>query len=94
MAVREYEAWLLISHLRTADHDGRRVENIRDAKGKLARLTGGYVPTVHQSKLTEQLDLETVRAFSDSFDTLVRTLARIFDAPCPTRPATTTRAAS
>lgn len=91
MAVREYEAWLLLSRLKSAELDGRRVVDIRDAKGKLGKLTGGYVPTVHQSKLTEQLDVDTVWAHSDSFDTLVRTLANIFGASCPTRPTAPTQ---
>lgn len=89
MAVREFEAWLLISHLKVATLEGRSLEDIRDAKGKLGRLTGEYTPTVHQRRLTERMDLETVWACSDSFDKLMRALAAIFNVACPRRPAAT-----
>ena len=87
MAVREFEAWLLISHLRAGALEGRSLEQIRDAKGKLSRLVGGYTPTVHQRKLTERIDLDMVRMFSDSFDKLIRTLADLFEVGCPPRPS-------
>jgi hypothetical protein len=87
MPVREYEAWLLASHLRSATLEGRRLDQVRDAKGKLSKLVNGYTPTVHQRRLTEQMDLDVVRMFSDSFDKLMRTLADIFEVPCPPRPA-------
>jgi hypothetical protein len=38
MAVREFEVWLLTSHLKTGTWEGRRLEEGRDAKGKLSRL--------------------------------------------------------
>lgn len=86
MAVREFETWLLISHLKSAALEGRSLEGIRDAKGSLRRITGDYTPTVHQRKLTERIDLDLVRRHSDSFDKLVRTLAGIFHVTCPPRP--------
>lgn len=87
MAVREYEAWLLASHLRSPALEGRRLDQIRDAKGRLSRLVDGYTPTVHQRRLTERMDLEIVRSYSESFDKLVRALAEIFEVRCPPRPS-------
>ena len=86
MAVREFEAWLLASHLGAGVLEGRKIEAIRDAKGRLGKLVGGYTPTVHQRKLTERMDLGVVRLYSDSFDKLVRSLAELFEVPCPPRP--------
>ena len=85
MVVREFEAWLLISHLKASSWEGRKLEEIRDAKGRLSRLTGGYTPTVHQRKLTERIEVEIVRSHSDSFDKLIRALAEVFHVACPPR---------
>jgi hypothetical protein len=86
MAVREYEVWLLTSLSRSSVRDGRRLEEVRDAKALLAREIGEYTPTVHQLKQTRAINLDVVWACSESFDTLVRTLAMIFGVSCPPRP--------
>jgi hypothetical protein len=79
MACREYEAWLLWSR-----PDGEREkagltspEQLRDAKGAMTHFVRNYRPTAHQLAETQQLDITQVRARSDSFDKLVRTLASI-----------------
>lgn len=77
-AIREYEAWLLASSLGAAQHDGKPVEGIRDAKAPLQRLHPGYLPTAHQLKLTRNIDVASLRVHSRSFDKLVRALAAIF----------------
>lgn len=86
MAVREYEAWLLCSMLKSNRVGGRHVESIRDAKGELRERYARYKPTVHQGSLTKELDVGTVWALSDSFDKLVRDLARLFGAGDVRRP--------
>lgn len=86
MAVREYEVWLLTSLLKADNWEGRKLEEIRDAKGRLGKVAGAYTPSVHQRKLTQNIDLDVVWAHSESFDTLIRTLARIFGVACPPRP--------
>lgn len=85
MIVREYEAWLLCSELSSKTLSDRPIEEIRDAKGRLKALVPGYKPTVHQLELTRKIEIERLRTLSDSFDKFVRTLAGIFDAPCPMR---------
>lgn len=78
MAVREYETWLLLSRLRSDRFEGRRVEEIRDAKGTLSKLVPNYKPTVHQALLTSELDIARTCELSASFRKLVGTLDRIF----------------
>jgi hypothetical protein len=88
MACREYESWLLWSR-----PDGERVkaglasspEQIRDAKGAMTRFVQNYRPTAHQLAETQQLDIPHVRARSDSFDKLVRTLATVCGVQPPPR---------
>lgn len=87
MAVREYEAWLLLSFSdeeRTAAHV-RDPERIRDAKGEVRKLVPAYSPTTHQLDLTRKLDVARVRAQSDSFDKLVRSLAGLAGVTPPAR---------
>lgn len=89
MATREYEAWLLWSR-----SDGEREqaglsqpEQIRDAKGAMRHFVPNYRPTAHQLAETQQLDIARVRARSDSFDKLVRTIAVICGVQPPPRPS-------
>lgn len=86
MIVREFEAWLLYSRLGAAALGSRPVDSIRDARGQLKAIVPGYKPTVHQLTLTRQIDVATVWGLSDSFDKLVRTLAKIFEVDGITRP--------
>ena len=79
MALREYETWLLWDY---QDEELARVgasapERKRGAKELLAKLVPGYLPTVHQLKETQKLDIARVRKRSASFDKLVRVLADI-----------------
>jgi hypothetical protein len=85
-AAIEYESWLLTSIAKAPMIDGRRIEEIRDAKRYLARDIPGYKPTVHQLSATRRLDIECVRAFSASFDRLVRSLAKIAEIDPGERP--------
>jgi hypothetical protein len=89
MASREYESWLLWSR---SDEERSRVgltspEQIRDAKGALSRFVQNYRPTAHQLEETRRLDIVHVRARSDSFDKLVRTLATACGVVPPSRPS-------
>jgi len=88
MVVREYETWLLhaCSHQELMRHGIRDVEARRGAKELLKRVLGDYRPTTHQLARTKALDLERVRARSDSFDKLVRALGGLFGVPTPPRP--------
>ncbi len=88
MASREYETWLLHSFsneerktAKVTDADLRK----RDAKGQLARLVPGYLPTTHQVDITRRIDVARVRIYSDSFDKLVRDLARLCGVNPPPR---------
>jgi hypothetical protein len=85
MAVREYEAWLLAAMTATATIGTTPIDQIRGAKERLAKLHPGYKPTLHQLKLTQGLNLESVQALSTSFDKLIRTLAKIFGTSSPVR---------
>lgn len=90
--VHEYEAWILagISSLRSATSvrddavlDGDP-ERPRDAKGALRQLmTEPYRETLHQAKLTAQIDLEEVARSSPSFrrfrEVFVRELRAVLD---------------
>jgi hypothetical protein len=85
LAVREYEAWLLMSASSLRGKRGLPVdleappmpEAIRDAKGWLdQRMPRGYSPTADQPALTGLFDLELARS-SPSFDKLVRELTRL-----------------
>jgi Domain of unknown function (DUF4276) len=80
MATREYESWLLFARLRTHAHQGRPIEEIRDAKGALARLVPGYKPTVHQTRLTSDVDVPLLCELSRSFRKLVTTMETIVGA--------------
>jgi hypothetical protein len=80
MASREYETWLLHDL-----SDARGIESKRGAKEALRRLVPNYDPTTHQLLLTRKLDVPRVRARSDSFDKLVRDLARLCGAKPPKR---------
>lgn len=83
MAAREYEAWLLCSMLNAASIGSTDISDIRGAKERLARLYKGYKPTLHQYKLTQKLNLESMRHLSQSFEKLVRSLAALFEVPLP-----------
>jgi len=85
MASREYETWLLES-FSDEDRERAKITNAdlrkRDAKGVLEKLVPGYLPTTHQLAISRGLDITRVRSRSDSFDKLVRDLARL----CGTKP--------
>ena len=91
MVVREYEAWLLASAYGRASLGGRPIDQIRDAKKRMTTVKAGYKPTVHQLELTQTIDVAKLRELSASFDKLVRSLAKIFDAvdPRPSAAAST-----
>lgn len=79
MAVREYEAWLLANQpaaIRVA-LGIVSPETIRDAKGRLKKARGRYLPTVHQLALTRGIDVASTRRACPSFDKLVRTVASL-----------------
>ena len=86
MVLREYETWLLASCTRSSKIEGRKIEEIRDAKKLLSRYVPGYKPTVHQLSATRSLDIPVVRAISASFDKLVRCLAEIAEVEPGDRP--------
>lgn len=85
----EYENWLIASAESLRDHkrvrntaiSPERPEDIRDAKGYLAReimlQDAYYSPTVDQPALTSYLDFELARRCA-SFDKLHRDLSRLF----------------
>jgi len=88
MALREYETWLLLSY---SDEELKRVklpmpERVRGAKEALRRLVPDYSPSEHQLSETIGLDIERVRARSDSFDKLVRALGALCGRSPPARP--------
>ena len=88
MPFREYEAWLLWNR---SDNERNHAklsapEQIRDAKGAMARFVPNYRPTAHQLEETKRLDVAHVRARSDSFDKLVRILATLCGVEAPPRP--------
>lgn len=83
MAVREFETWILHSR---ADLSSERVERRRDAKGMLDKAIGGYLPSLQQEQLVRSMDLDRVRAVSDSFDKFVRALAGLCGVTAPPRP--------
>jgi hypothetical protein len=89
MIVREYETWLLHSAAGAAERarGSASIESKRDAKAAMRRIVPGYKPTTHQLRETQKLNIPTVWAASDSFDKLMRSLARIFDVTLPRRPA-------
>ncbi len=88
MIVREFETWFLLSRtaaeLAAAGVTGAAKK--RNAKGAMGRLVRGYLPTLHQLEEVMRLDIDRVWSQSDSFDKLVRDLARICGVPCPHRP--------
>jgi hypothetical protein len=77
MVVREYESWLLADKVRGHTVDGRRIEEVRDAKKLLTKFVPNYKPTVHQLAATREIDIAKLRVVSQSFDKLVRALAAI-----------------
>lgn len=79
MASREYETWLLLARTGTRMFNGRTIENIRDAKGTLARVVPDYKPTVHQARLSSEIDVAALCALSPSFHKLVRSVQSIVD---------------
>jgi hypothetical protein len=88
MVVREYETWLLhaCSQGDLERHGIREVETRRGAKELLRRIVENYQPTTHQVARTKAMDLDRVRARSDSFDKLVRALGTLFGVSTPPRP--------
>ena len=83
----EYETWLL--HACTPaelERNGIRNVNARGAKELLARVVPNYKPTTHQLPCTKSMDIDRVRARSDSFDKLVRALGGLFGVATPPRP--------
>jgi hypothetical protein len=84
MAEREYETWLLAGLVEESAWKSSRGR--RDAKGALRHSIPGYKPTTHQLICTQQLDLARAWARSDSFDKLVRSLAKLCGVTCPPRP--------
>jgi hypothetical protein len=79
MAVREYDAWLLLSHTDAELHGAgvRDPERTRNAKEEMRKLIPGYKPSVHQLDATRRIDVGALRARSESFDKLVRDLAEL-----------------
>ena len=86
MAVREFETWLIASRIRTHTIGATPIERIRGAKERLRTMIPRYKPTQHQAQLTRELDIDAVWSLSDSFDKLVRTIARIAGVALPVRP--------
>jgi hypothetical protein len=76
MAVREYETWLLWNQTEEVRAKAGITfpDKLRDAKGALSRILGGYRPTTHQLDQTRRVDIARVRAASKSFDKLVRAI--------------------
>ncbi|WP_257458400.1 DUF4276 family protein [Archangium lipolyticum] len=87
MALREYETWLLLNYTdeQLAGAGAPEPERKRGAKEALARLVPSYLPTTHQLRETQKLDIARVRKRSDSFDKLVRVLASISGTTPPAR---------
>lgn len=79
MAVREFEAWLLHTFpvAERERHEIGRIDEIRDAKGALAKMVPGYKPTMHQQELVRRIEVDDLRTRSPSFDKLVRDLERL-----------------
>jgi hypothetical protein len=71
IAHREYEAWFLAAL--EPEFDGP--ESVRDAKGALESLVGGYLPTVDQASHSAGLNLPSAYRRSRSF----RHLVGVFD---------------
>lgn len=84
MVVREFETWIL--HDR-GDFAPAYIEKKRDAKGLLDEAVGGYLPSVHQVEVVYTMNLDRVRALSDSFDKLVRALSLLCGVAAPPRPS-------
>ncbi len=94
IAVREYEAWFLASARSLAGRRGLpksldrvvRPELHRDPKGWLSRqMPNGYSETLDQPALTAAMDLDDARS-ADSFDKMVRDVARLLGRAAPPRP--------
>ena len=89
---REFEAWFLASAASLAGKRGlpdplcspdRHPEQIRDAKGWLARqMPRRYHETVDQAPLAAVFDLQAARACA-SFERFARKLAALLDRPLP-----------
>ena len=87
MAIREFETWLVLGQpeSRLAAAHITNPELIRDGKRLMKRLIANYKPSTHQLAATKKLDLESLRARSDSFDKLFRSLAGLFRVSAPRR---------
>lgn len=72
IAHREYEAWFLAGR----EPEFEEPEEVRDAKGTLESIVGGYLPTVDQASHSAELNLASAYRRSRSF----RHLVRSFDA--------------
>jgi hypothetical protein len=86
MASREYETWLVESFADEALAKAKITEadlRKRNAKELRGRLVPGYLPTTHQLTVTRKLDIARVRERSDSFNKLVRDLARLCGRQAP-----------
>ncbi len=94
LAEREWEGWYLaaLESLRgcrgldeSAEAPGQP-ERIRNAKGWLAdRMLNGYSETLDQPAFASVVDIAKARS-TDSFDKLVRDMARLMGVAAPTRP--------
>jgi len=93
LAVREYEAWFLAAARSLAGQRGLPTglepppspEHLSSPKSWLdARMPDGYAETVDQPALTSILSLEEARR-ADSFDKLVRDVARLVGRTAPPR---------
>jgi hypothetical protein len=65
---REYEAWFLAARHPPYSNP----ESVRDAKGALDELVGGYLPTVDQPSFSATFEMSRAYAQSRSFRRMVR----------------------
>jgi hypothetical protein len=97
LAVREFEAWFLAAAASLAGARGlpATLVDVPDAEQRGspkrwldAQMPEGYSETLDQPAFASLLDLDAARR-ADSFDKLVRDVARLLGVPPPPRPART-----
>jgi len=93
LAVREFEAWFLAAASSLAGKrklpadlaDVEDPEALPSPKAWLdGRMANGYSETPEQPALAHWLDIPRARR-ADSFDKLVREIAKLVERPCPPR---------
>ncbi len=93
LAVREYESWLVATAPSLAGHGGlppvlesvEEPEQVGNPKAWLdERIPDGYAETLAQPALTAAMDVQMARK-ADSFDKLVREVARLVERDAPAR---------